>query len=635
MNEIRVKIGADTSELEQGLANAEREMGGLKRVADKTARGLSSFGDSATELGKSLSVVSAGIGAVTLAAFGLVKGTADTGRELQRLAQVSNTSTREFQRLAAGAATVGIEQDKLADIFKDVNDRVGDFMSTGGGPMADFFENIAPKVGVTADQFARLSGPEALQLYVSSLEKAGVSQQEMTFYMEAMASDATALVPLLRDSGAEMQRFGDAAEQAGAIMDESAIAASNEFNVALSQLMGAFTGLKDRFATTLMPVMAQFMQLVTDKVVPAADIAIAKFGEFMSFIQGLPGPVVEAIGVIGAALGVGGPIVLGIGIVSKALGALVAASGPVGLLITAASLLVAAWQIWGDDIKAIIGQAVEYITGAFTSAVEAVKGFGTNTMEAITGALTFVRDQFNMFLDFVRGIPEQLLLIGQQMIQGLLDGIMLKWEELKAKIYELGGMLPQWMREVLDIQSPSRVFHEIGSFIGEGLANGISDAQGMVAQATQTLGDAAVTSTQGAVSGILGAMQQLFQGSKPLAAAIALINTWQGMTEALKLPFPKNLIAAAQTLATGMSAVKNIKSTTPSGGGAASSAGGVSSAGSAGASAASSAAQTPTTTFQFTLTNDPFGFGENFARQFIDQLNATQRNGGQIRGVIA
>ena len=43
----------------------------------------------------------------------------------------------------------------------------------------------------------------------------------------------------------------------------------------------------------------------------------------------------------------------------------------------------------------------------------------------------------------------------------------------------------------------------------------------------------------------------------------------------------------------------------------------------------------PVTTFQFTLTNDPMGFGEKFARQFIDQLNSTQRNGGQIRGVIA
>jgi len=80
--------------------------------------------------------------------------------------------------------------DKVADIIKDVNDKIGDFIATGAGPMADFFENIAPKVGVTADQFARLSGQDALALYVKSLEAANLSQAEMTFYMEAIASDA-------------------------------------------------------------------------------------------------------------------------------------------------------------------------------------------------------------------------------------------------------------------------------------------------------------------------------------------------------------------------------------------------------------------------------------------------------------
>jgi len=55
----------------------------------------------------------------------------------------------------------------------------------------------------------------------------------------------------------------------------------------------------------------------------------------------------------------------------------------------------------------------------------------------------------------------------------------------------------------------------------------------------------------------------------------------------------------------------------------------------AGSSATATPAQQPATTFAFTLQNDPMGFGESFARQLIDQLNSTQRNGGQIRGVMA
>ena len=55
--------------------------------------------------------------------------------------------------------------------MKDMQDRIGDFQQTGGGPLADFFTNIAPKVGVTIQQFQKLSGPEALQLFYNSLEK--------------------------------------------------------------------------------------------------------------------------------------------------------------------------------------------------------------------------------------------------------------------------------------------------------------------------------------------------------------------------------------------------------------------------------------------------------------------------------
>ncbi|MFX6559788.1 hypothetical protein ABTG55_19615, partial [Acinetobacter baumannii] len=82
------------------------------------------------------------------------------------------------------------------DIMKDVNDKFGDFMQTGGGEMADFFEKIAPKVGVTAKEFQGLSGPQILEKYHQTLQTANVSQAEMTFYMDSLADDATLLAPL-------------------------------------------------------------------------------------------------------------------------------------------------------------------------------------------------------------------------------------------------------------------------------------------------------------------------------------------------------------------------------------------------------------------------------------------------------
>ncbi|MGK6755224.1 hypothetical protein ACKUV4_015340 [Acinetobacter baumannii] len=77
---------------------------------------------------------------------------------------------REFQYYQR-AETAGISLESFADKMKDMQDRIGDFQQTGGGPLADFFTNIAPKVGVTIQQFQKLSGPEALQLFYNSLEK--------------------------------------------------------------------------------------------------------------------------------------------------------------------------------------------------------------------------------------------------------------------------------------------------------------------------------------------------------------------------------------------------------------------------------------------------------------------------------
>ena len=183
----------------------------------KLKTGIANFATASMDkLNQLVKVVSVGLVAGFTAA---AKSALEYGKEMQNLADVAGAGFVEFQKLAEGAKTVGIESDKLADIYKDVNDKVGDFLQAGSGPMVDFFENIAPAIGVTADQFKNLSGPQALQLYYDSIEKANLSQQEMTFYMEAIASDTTALIPLLANGGVAFKQFGEEAEEAGRIME--------------------------------------------------------------------------------------------------------------------------------------------------------------------------------------------------------------------------------------------------------------------------------------------------------------------------------------------------------------------------------------------------------------------------------
>lgn len=243
--------------------------GAFETDTKRAEKRLQAFKKEAERVGKA-------IGAAFLAAgTALAAMTASTIRnaeEITRLSMISGVGAESFQKYAAGASLLGIEQEKLADIFKDTQDKVGDFLQTGGGPLADFFENIAPQVGVTAEQFRKLSGPEALELYVKSLEDANISQSEMTFFMEAIASDATMLLPLLRDNADGFRLVGQAAADAGGIMGDDLLRDVTELQAATFLLEQQWTGLQTQLAGPVIDVLQDVSGALVDS---NADTSIA------------------------------------------------------------------------------------------------------------------------------------------------------------------------------------------------------------------------------------------------------------------------------------------------------------------------------------------------------------------------
>jgi hypothetical protein len=225
----------------------------------KGEQGMDDLAASAVKMGQT---IGAAIAVVQGAVLALVVDYGRNAREIANLSMVANEGFESFQRYAAGARTVGVEQDKLADILKDVNDKVGDFLQTGAGPLADFFEQIGPKVGITADMFKDLSGKEALQLYVDGLERANLSQAEMTFYMEAIASDATLLLPLLRNNGRGFEEMGREAKEAGSIISESGAQSAQALNKSFAQLGMWIRGIKNDIAVELVPAVTEMVESV-------------------------------------------------------------------------------------------------------------------------------------------------------------------------------------------------------------------------------------------------------------------------------------------------------------------------------------------------------------------------------------
>jgi len=543
---LRVVLGIDTAAFSDGLK--------------KATSGLADAGKRMQDVGKTLTKnVSAPL-AATAAALGLGLGKLSGDlAALKTQASVANVTVEEFQRLAFAAKSVGIENDKLADILKDTTDKVGDFLTTGGGPMADFFEQIAPQVGVTADAFRNLSGADALQLYVSSLEKAGVSQSEMTFYMEALASDATALLPLLRDNGAEMGRLGDKAAKFGLATGQTAEDAV-KFQESMRALGAAVSGVGIALANSgILDTMAQLVERVAEwtSVLGQVDPQIVQFGLILGGLAAALGPVLVALGIAATAIAaIGAPVVA----VVAGIAALTAAVVAFWPEIQRAN---AALTAWVNDIEARAIAALKDLGAAFVRAKDDVIAFGTQALDWIKAKPAEIAAAFS-------GLREKFMQIGRDILQGLWDGLKESWGGMSEWWAGIAGKFETVIRAVTRTQSPSQAFYEVGIDLMAGLKLGIQSGAEAVAGALTGVAQNAVAGMQALLgvgqdvaSGLSGINNRMSKTAQKFAAAIALVNAYQAASATLadpRLPWFARIAAAGSVLAAGLGFVSAIKS---------------------------------------------------------------------------
>lgn len=288
MSDIKFKVAIEGSEKVQG--DLKKIQGRVAEVSKASERAKKAFDGMKKAL---LGIAAAGAGLTAIA-----RSAGQMGREVGNLARVAGISSNQFQALAYAAQTVGIEQDKLADIFKDVNDKIGDFMATGAGPMADFFENIGPKVGVTAESFKDLSGPQALGLYVASLEKAGLSQQQMTFYMEALASDSTLLTGLFANNGQQLNQLAGEYQRLGLQINDTKLAPLAQDFQLFGQVIRAFGG---RIGEAVAPAFRALAEAIKSSLEPGGKLravfdGLSAVGDYLAENMEKIGKVVQRVG---------------------------------------------------------------------------------------------------------------------------------------------------------------------------------------------------------------------------------------------------------------------------------------------------------------------------------------------------
>ena len=213
---------------------------------------------------------------------------------------------------------------------------------------------------------------------------------------------------------------------------------------------------------------------------------------------------------IGVAGAVGSAIASAAGAAARAILILGRAvlTNPIGLLLTA--IAVAAYLIWrnwsviGPKLAAVWGE----VKGAFSAAWEWISAL-PGEMLAIGGQI------MDGLLEGLRACWTEMFAIGGQIMDGLLAGLRARWTALKDAVSGIASGIVGSVRDALGIRSPSRVFAEIGGHLMGGLQLGIERAANLPLSAMRGVAAAlAAPITAGAI-----ALAPLAQAVEPTAAA--------------------------------------------------------------------------------------------------------------------
>lgn len=140
-------------------------------------------------------------------------------------------------------------------------------------------------------------------------------------------------------------------------------------------------------------------------------------------------------------------------------------------------------QKW-SDITSFFTEKISRLKENISDKFEKFKSNGEKLIKNInsgfkerwgTDISSFMTEKFNALKDNLLSKAEKFNTIGRNIVSGLKQGIQDKWGDFKDWASEKFSGLKSWAENALDINSPSKVFEQIGQYVTEGLALGIED----------------------------------------------------------------------------------------------------------------------------------------------------------------
>ncbi len=269
-----IDIRVNTKKAERNVTALDKDFRALGKSADGAVKFLG-------KLSKGALAVAAAITAATVATIAMVRSSAEARRETEQLARLVGISADKFNALAFATNQYGIDAGRIADISKDVSEKVSEFAAAGTGTFQDYADVMKltkEQAASTALEFENLSGDKVLGLMVKRMEEAGVSGGRISFALESMGNDATKLIPLLSNNASELTRLTQGFNALNAEL--SITSEQNKELIRLTETFDLMTGTATSATTaisaSLAPAVSDLIKLIAEGI-PPATVAITDF----------------------------------------------------------------------------------------------------------------------------------------------------------------------------------------------------------------------------------------------------------------------------------------------------------------------------------------------------------------------
>ncbi|HIB4773584.1 TPA: phage tail tape measure protein [Klebsiella pneumoniae] len=279
--DLVAKVGGFVS----GMDKAERASAKWsKQVQDDVAK------SSAALAGIGAAAIAAGL-AVGVSGFQLLKSTSRQIAETDRWAKSLQLSTQELLAWQFAAEKAGVSGDQMADIFKDIGDKIGDAVLNKSGEAVDALNAL----GLSAEKLSKVSPDKQLLAIGESLGKISTNAEKTTI-LESLGNDLSKLLPLFDNNNQKLKQFIDLAKDYGVAPDPSSIDDLVKVNQLFEDMEAQVAGLKIEIAAGLAKVDLTPLQGSLDKLhdVLTDPLVLQGISDLVSEVAQLAGWLVKA-----------------------------------------------------------------------------------------------------------------------------------------------------------------------------------------------------------------------------------------------------------------------------------------------------------------------------------------------------